>query len=189
MEIEELKNYMQIKNNHKKVSEQKYWPKIWANYIKEASGYYNTLSVEDALVRMISEKNYRERYDKINCDEMGVHIKVGDICFIDFGMSYINESGFQHFGIVMKFFNNKAYVIPMSSNSNSYQQAYAKDNPKGKKHLMRLGKIEGLYKESVLFLNDAKWINTARVIDVKAHIDEDGELYQEIMERVLLCLK
>ena len=63
-----------------------------------------------------------------------------------------------------------------------------KDKPKGKRHLMRLGKLKGMNKNSVLFINDAKWINTARIIDVKAHLDRQGELFQEIKERVIHCL-
>ena len=43
-------------------------------------------------------------------------------------------------------------------------------------------------KNSVLFMNDAKWINTARIIDVKAHLDRQGELFQEIKARVIHCL-
>ena len=54
---------------------------------------------------------------------------------------------------------------------------------------MRLGKIEGMNKESVLFLNDAKWINTARIIDVKAHIERNEELFINIKKRMMECLK
>lgn len=189
MEIEYLKYCKHKKDLEKMACKQSYWPKLWANHVREQKGYYDTLCEEDARVRIISEKNFRERSNKLNCNEMGIHVKIGDICFIDFGMSYLNETGFQHFGVVMKFCNNKAFVVPMSSNANSYQQAYGKESGKGKKHLMRLGKIEGMNKESVLFLNDSRWINTARIIEVMAHIDPKGEMYNEIMERLLLCLK
>lgn len=53
---------------------------------------------------------------------------------------------------------------------------------------MRLGKIKGMNKESVLFINDAKWINTARIIDIKAHLDKNSELFKDIKERVKDCL-
>ena len=73
---------------------------------------------------------------------------------------------------IMTLFHNKAFVVPMSGNHSAYVQAYGKDNPKGKRHLMRLGKIRGMNKESVLFINDAKWINTARIIAVSyTHLD------------------
>ena len=53
---------------------------------------------------------------------------------------------------------------------------------------MRLGKIRGMNKYSVLFINDAKWINTARIIDVKSHLDKNTNLFREIKERVKQCL-
>ena len=42
-----------------------------------------------------------------------------------------------------------------------------------------------LNKASVLFLNDAKWINSARVIDVKAHIDPNSHLFDKIKKCVM----
>lgn len=53
------------------------------------------------------------------------------------------------------------------------------------KHLMALGEVKGLSKSSVLFLNDAKWINTARIIDVKAHLNPKEALFQEIRRRII----
>ena len=72
----------------------------------------------------------------------------------------------------------------MTSNSVAYNSAYDRyDNPEGITHLMRLGKVDGLFKYSFLFLNDAKFINTARIIDVKSHINVNGKLFNEIMLR------
>ena len=59
---------------------------------------------------------------------------------------------------------------------------------KMKSHLFALGEIPGLYKESCLFLNDAKWINTARIIDVKGHIDPKGKQFQQILKCVCECI-
>ena len=129
MDIEKINLCMKEEKN-KKAAQQKYWKDMWDEYIEDTSGYYNHLSVDDARVRLISEINYRKRAGMRSCEQLGVRVKVGDICFIDFGMGYLNEAGFQHFGLVMKFCNNKAYVIPMSSNPISYDQAYDKDNPK-----------------------------------------------------------
>ena len=85
----------------------------------------------------------------------------------------------------MKLFHGKAFVIPMSGNPSAAQQAYDEhDNPRGKRHLMRMPHIDGLNKQSTLFLNDCKFINTARIIDVKAHIDRSGPLFQKIRARM-----
>ena len=53
---------------------------------------------------------------------------------------------------------------------------------------MRIGRIQGLYRESVLFLNDCKYINTARIIDVKARIPKESLLFEKITQRVIQCL-
>lgn len=49
---------------------------------------------------------------------------------------------------------------------------------------MQLGKIEGMSKISACYLNDAKWINSSRIIDVKAHIPVDSALYLSIKQRI-----
>lgn len=102
----------------------------------------------------------------------------------------MHESGFQHFAVIISFCHGKAFVVPMTSNPTMYNQAYDHQmTPDGKKHLMRIGMIEGMAKESVLFLNDGKFINTARIIDVKANINKNSRLFQEIKKRLKECMK
>ena len=100
-------------------------------------------------------------------------------------MAYLSEVGYQHFGLVLAMKHGKIFVVPMSGNSSAYHKAYDPILRAGKRHLMRLPEIEGLNKSSVLFLNDAKWINSARVIDVKAHIDPNSYLFDKIKKCVL----
>ena len=38
------------------------------------------------------------------------------------------------------------------------------------------------------YLSLSKWINTARIIDVKSHLDKNSNLFREIKERVKQCL-
>ncbi|WP_200804765.1 hypothetical protein [Anaerorhabdus furcosa] len=40
-------------------------------------------------------------------------------------------------------------------------------------------------KPSVLFLNDCKYINTARIIDIKAHLSTDSPCYRMIKKRII----
>lgn len=188
MEVKRLYEIMELDRESADVTEQVYWKDLWDHYVEEKSADYQTLSVREAIPRLISDYNLRQRRNANNCVELGVSIRIGDICYIDYGEAYINEIGYQHFGLIVTLFHNKAFVVPMSGNHSAYQQAYSKENPKGKKHLMRLGKIKGLNKESVLFINDAKFINTARIIDVKAHLDRNSALFREIKERVKRCL-
>ena len=78
----------------------------------------------------------------------------------------------------------------MTSNPETYEKAYHPQmNPKGKKNLYAIGQLEGLNKKSVLFLNDAKYLNTARIIDIKAHIPTQGSLYKDIIEHLRECIQ
>ena len=134
---------------------------------------------------MLSKLNFCQRKQMYSSLEAKVYVKVGDICFADFGLAYLSEVGYQRFGLVLAMKNGKIFVVPMSGNKNAYNRAYDPVSHMGKRHLMRLPEIDGLNKSSVLFLNDAKWINSARVIDVKAHISPDSVLFEKIKKRVL----
>lgn len=188
MEVRKLNALLKKEPKRNSIKDAEYWPDLWHEYVAEKNSEYAVLDSSEALGKMISEQNYRERAKLYSCSELGIEIKVGDICFIDFGEAYINESGYQHFGIIMSIINGKALVIPMSSNPHTYSQAMSEKNPNGKIHLMQIGLIKGLVKNSVLFLNDAKFINTARMIEAKAHIDEESDLFQMIRTRFKKCV-
>lgn len=134
---------------------------------------------------LISELNYDIRSQYKSSELNGFKVRVGDICYIDFGKAYISEAGFQHFGIIMGYKNSKALVVPMSSNNSMYMQSYCQNYfPNGKRHLYRLPTLNGLRKRSVLFLNDIKYINTARIIEVKGRIHPDSCLFKDILKRI-----
>ncbi len=159
------------------------------NFMSLMKTNYNDLSSKQLHAHLVSEANYIMRNQYKSCDQFGVRIKEGDICYIDFGQAYLNEAGFQHFGLITNITNGKVFVIPMTSNPSTYHQAYDEIKlPNGKKHLMQIGLIKGLNRDSVLFLNDCKYINSARIIDVKANIDTSSELYKNIQKRILECL-
>ena len=180
MEITELSTYLKEGNLHKKVKEQVYWRNVWDMYVAETESIYSHLTTKEAMVRMISEINFRNRSQASSCEDLGVWIRVGDICYIDFGINYINEAGFQHFGIILAIVNNKVLVTPMTSNEKAYQVSQIRNM---KAHLMPIGKVDGMYRESTLFLNDSKFINSARIIDVKAHIPIQSTLFKDIKKR------
>ncbi|MCI5773613.1 MAG: hypothetical protein MR210_03520 [Erysipelotrichaceae bacterium] len=157
----------------------------WHNYLNCKRIVYDGIDQKNVDYNMISEANWLLRKDGISCEKFGINVEVGNICFIDFGQAYLNEIGYQHFGLVMSFCQKKALIVPMTSNMIQYQNAYDPlVNPRGKKNLFRLGLIKGMNKPSVLFLNDAKYINTARIIDVKAYIDPHSKLFKEITQRL-----
>lgn len=156
---------------------------------EDLKGYLSDQSVATAAKYMLSHSNFLDRANLISCEQLSVRVCPGDICFIDFGCAYRNEAGYQHFGIILSIVHSKAFVVPMTSNPSTFAQAYDETLlPNGKRHLMRIGKQNGMNKESVLFLNDCKFINTSRIIEVKGHLDTEGVLFSCIREKVKECL-
>lgn len=138
---------------------------------------------------MVSKMNFCRR--KELCSKLlDIDVKKGDLAYIDFGMAYQHEIGYLHFGLVVATNREKVFVVPLSGKYKAYLEAYdEKDNPQGKRHLMRLGFIPGLTKVSVLFLNDAKWINRSRIIEVKAHIDVQEKLFKNVQSRIIEMIR
>lgn len=186
MDIEKLYEYLKNGDQDKELKEQDFWEELWPQYVEESKEYYGNLTSKDALYCIMSETNYRERRFDPGCDEKTLWIKPGDICYIDYGKCYVNETGFLHFGVILKIKNDKALVIPMTSNEKTYKEALKQEAREyDRSHIMPIGKIDGMAKPSVLFLNDSKWINTARIIDVKAHIPTDSSLFLRIQMRFI----
>ena len=157
----------------------------WQKYLKYRKEVYGKLLEDRVQGNMISEANWILRRNYVCSDDIGICVRAGDVVYLDYGQAYLNEMGYQHFGLIVSICRGKALIIPMTSNAAHYRNAYdPEENPEGKPHLMRLGKLEGMRKESVLYLNDLKYINTARIIRVMAHLDTDSELYRRIRERM-----
>lgn len=156
-------------------------------FVADYRSFLKHLEVNECVKECISGYNRILRHGAWSSEQFDLDIAVGDICYIDFGHAYINEAGFQHFGLVMANFNYKILVVPMTSNRRSVASAFnlAED---GKSHLYGLGRIAGLNKDSVLFLNDVRFINSARVISVNAHMDVDSPQFKEISAALRRCV-
>ncbi len=155
-------------------------------YLKTRTKAYGSLFPEHVKHSMISERNWLERAKCKSSEDLGIVIRPGDICYLDYGQAYLFEMGFQHLGLVLAIVEKKALVIPMTSNEKTYANAYDPvTNPNGKKNLFDLGDVEKLHKRSVLFLNDMKFINTARVIEVISHLDINSSKFRRIQMSVM----
>ncbi len=185
MEINELNECLKNCDPDALAIETQGWQVAFKNHVEELGAQYLSMSNREVFTNLISVKNYRTRRLHTNCEQLGVWVKIGDICYIDYGANYINEAGYQHFGLIVAMNNKKACVIPMTSNERVCKEALHN----AKHHLFYLGKIEGMAKVSALFLNDMRYINTARIIDVKAHINCDDELFKRIKKAVIMSLK
>ena len=164
--------------------------KVLKNYMQLKAELYEGIIPKSLESAMLSEANWIGRGNCMCGEDVGIHVRVGDIVYMDYGQAYLNEMGYQHFGLVMTICEKKALVIPMTSNAKTYANAYdPKNNPYGKKNLFGLpGIIDGLCKQSVLFLNDMKFVNTARIIEVKAHIDVKSTIFRDVQLGVMRIL-
>lgn len=177
--ISQLVNFLSKKNEEVDFNE------IIEFYLNSKKDEFLEVNKRQLARLLISEFNYSLRKEFKSSELVNIKVKVGDICYIDYGRAYINEAGYQHFGLVIGICNSKALVIPMSSNFNMYNQSFCPQSYlNGKPHLFRLPEIKGLHKKSVLFLNDTKFINTARVIEVKGFISPSCRLYKDIIKRL-----
>jgi hypothetical protein len=114
----------------------------------------------------------------------GTRAVAGDIIMAEFGESFNKEVGAEHPAIVMSVYYGKIFVIPMTSNTTTFDNAYdAVRNPTGRKNLMPI-KFNCLEKQSTLFLNDAKYISNARIIAILGHISSTSREYKDIKDRL-----
>lgn len=127
----------------------------------------NKLNISQLQELNLSYYNYLDR-SQLECSRIMPYIKIGSVVFCDFGDTYLHESAFLHMGLVLTIYREKAFIIPMTSKKElivKYRKIVYKD------HLYYIGKVGGLSKESVLFLNDGKFVNSARIIDIKGYLD------------------
>lgn len=179
MQVKDIEAFYDVCVSQEKNLIQQEWDKLWQWFMEEKKNEYANISYKEGIQRLVSEKNYTTRRNVSSAKSLGLSIVPGDICYTDFGQAYLYEAGYQHFGLVLSIVHFKALIIPMTSNPNTYQKSLKQEGT----YLFPLGSIDGLYKESVLFLNDAKFINTARIIDVKAHLSVTSPLFLEIKDR------
>ncbi len=186
----ELSNILNLMNDTFNEKEKEQLKRIIEDY---TYGLKEELLNEDPIVArniLLSEYNHKVRSQLKSCKLFGMTIEEGDIVYADFGKAYILEMGYQHFGVVVKVYNAKALIIPMTSNMEAYHNAYDElINPNGLSHLMKIGRQQGCFKYSVLYLNDAKFINTARIINKKGHIDTESLLYKKIVDRLIQIIQ
>jgi hypothetical protein len=157
--------------------------KMILEFARSYQTYLERLPMKVAYMECMSGLNRIKRSNPTYLVHAVEGINIGDVCFIDYGQAYRYEAGFQHFGIIMNIINNKVFVVPMTSNPETYSKANPlNDHPLPQ--LYQLGIIEGLNKESVCFLHDAKFINRARIIKIQGHIDPTSHLYRQLKQRL-----
>jgi hypothetical protein len=143
----------------------RFYKGLWFEYI-------SNMSLPQIKMECVSLINRHQRQSlKLDLD-----LKIGDVCYIDYGPMYRYEAGYQHFGIILKLSHYKAFVVPLTSNIQPHHC--------DKDHVFKLGSIQGLTKHSICFLNDAKFINTSRIIDVYGHLCISDERFIQLRRKV-----
>lgn len=149
--------------------------------VHEEQTVLNEMGASEQFDYLVSKLNYFRRKNALSCFEFNFIVRCGDICYIDYGHSYVQEIGYLHFGLVVSMNRGKALVVPITGSNTKTIQTFEQ----GSEHILLLGRIKGMRKVCACYLNDAKWMNTARIIDVKSHIPVNGELFQTIKRRII----
>lgn len=181
-------NYMNSKewcNNKKEILDSGDIDRLYLDAQYQELLMLKDLKSDEVFDYLVTKLNLTERKNIGSCYELGVNVRVGDICYINYGSAHLYEIGYYHLGLILSLSNGKAFVVPISGNERNYKNAYKKSNPNGKKNLMSIDKMYGLNKPSVLYLNDTKWINTSRIIDVKGRIYPSNPIFKEIKMRAI----
>lgn len=127
-----------------------------------------------------SMSNRIKRFEMWSSLKLDLEPVAGDICYLDYGLAYKNEAGYQHFGLILSIWNHKLLVIPMTSNLKSAKEA-GNIQKNGKDHLYYIGRQNGLNKPSTLFLNDTKYMASSRIISINGHIPINSFMFNEIL--------
>ena len=149
--------------------------------LKDYRRFVLAQSKHSQIKEIRSMLNRIRRFDLWSSSQMFLAPEPGDICYLDYGHAYKNEAGYQHFGLILTSWNQKLLVLPMTSNPTAAKEA-GNIHENGRSHLYYIGNQEGLNKASTLFLNDAKFINSSRVISINGHIRTDSFMFEEILQ-------
>ena len=120
--------------------------------------------------------------------DYSISYKVGDVCWIEFGDNLTPEMALNHMGIIFRKENNQTYFVlpittPKSSNLLHRNAYHPITNPSGNKRFRRLLQSECnfLAHDSVVKCMEPKLISVKRIISKVGTIQNDSELYKDIV--------
>ena len=175
MNFKNLRQYVTDENKNKAIIAQPFYPLIKKEYMNVCSRLFESFNTAEGIGSLISEINFKSNAKKssVFSENVKMDLSAGDVCLIDFGKQYTYECSYVHLGLVIGFSQKKLFVVPMTSNKKTLGKAEEQTSD----HLAVLLEsdlAEGhIDKNSVLFLNDARFINSARIIEKVGHIDAD----------------
>lgn len=111
------------------------------------------------------------------------HCSEGTIIEVEFGLTYKTETPYRHSALVIKEYQNKVIVIPSTSKSDYWDNAFHPlSNPNGNKEYFRVTTTDGFDHNCVLVMNDLKTISKNRIISTCGRMDILSEncIYKQI---------
>lgn len=142
--------------------------------LEEHNKFVSRLNTEERTHYLISLYNYIHRKSLTGNE---IDIKEGCICCVDFGNAYIKEIGYQHLAMVIQVVADKAFVVPIISKKTKYKS--------NTQIILKKKKMKFLKNDSLLLLNDTKWINTSRIINIIGFINPESEFFHNIRSKII----
>ncbi len=131
------------------------------------------MNAYDAASTIISDANWIQKstiddfYDNTN---KRIPIELGNIYYIDYGKTFCGELSYFHYGLCIGKRDGKILIVPMRSGYDVFDKAYhPTNNPMGNRKYRQALTQEGFAKNSVLLINDTKYISAGR-IDKKSNM-------------------
>ena len=107
---------------------------------------------------------YNYMYRKDNFPRHLSNIRVGDICYCDFGDAYQYEIGYQHLGVVISIVKEKLLYTQYRLSKDFYSC---------------------LKNDSIALLNDSKWISKSRVIRIVGKMNAYDNDFKQLKYKVI----
>lgn len=192
MKITNIKKWLTDNNKHDRIVNQPFYQDVEDNLVELIKYDLSNMSTEEAINSLISEINYRERrkeFENIKISNGTLNVKIGNICLVDFGRQYNLECSYVHPALVLSKSHKKLFVIPITSNKKQFQNASFWQYDNLVPFIYQEYNKSNIKKHSTLFLNDAKWINTSRIIANIGEVDVHSREFEEIANRFFILTK
>lgn len=192
MKITNIKKWLNDTNKHEKIINQPFYQDVEDGLIELIKSELLNMSTEEAINSLISEINYTERrkcFKNIKIADGKLDVKIGSICLIDFGRQYNLECSYVHPALVLSKSHKKLFTIPITSSKKQFQNASFWQYDNLVPFVYREYDKANIKKDSTLFLNDAKWINSSRIIACIGEIDVHSKEFEEIINRFFSLTK
>lgn len=135
------------------------------------------MNAYDAASTIISDANWIQKSSTGEfCDNANkrILIEVGKMYYIDYGKTFCGELSYFHYGLCIGKRDGKILIVPMRSGSDVFEKAYHPvNNPMGNRKYRQALIQEGFVKNSVLLINDTKYISAGRIDKESKIINKD----------------